>query len=129
MHDKLLIFDFNFKIQIEEKYNEKKRKFVDSSESFQSELKKHCDPAVTEEKYKDMIKEQMEKLKKEKEERKNAPTPPPTEAAPENDRQVLQPVEKPEEMETTEKPVLEDMKESETPRGPPNVTVTNREGN
>ena len=38
--------------QIEETYNAKKTKFLDSSEEFNKELKKHCVPAVDESKYK-----------------------------------------------------------------------------
>ena len=38
--------------QIEETYNAKKTKFLDSSEEFNKELKKHCVPAVDDTKYK-----------------------------------------------------------------------------
>ena len=38
--------------QIEETYNAKKKKFEESSEEFNKELKKHCVPAVDESKYK-----------------------------------------------------------------------------
>ena len=38
--------------QIEETYNAKKTKFLDSSEEFNKELKKHCVPAVDDAKYK-----------------------------------------------------------------------------
>jgi len=43
MHQKKLETELT---QIEEKYEAKKRKFVDSSEGFQRELKKHCVKAV-----------------------------------------------------------------------------------
>ena len=55
--------------QIEETYNSKKKKFMESSEEFSKELKKHCVPAVDEAKYKEMVAEQLEKLKTEREER------------------------------------------------------------
>ena len=41
--------------QIEETYNAKKTKFLDSSEEFNKELKKHCVPAVDDAKYKGRI--------------------------------------------------------------------------
>jgi len=84
--------------QIEETYNAKKKKFVDSSEEFSKELKKHCVQAVDEAKYKEMVVEQLEKLKAEREERARAgaSTPPspaqPTE--PIDTRNILQPVER-----------------------------------
>jgi len=84
--------------QIEETYNAKKKKFLESSEEFNQQLKKHCVQAVDEVKYKEMVKEQLEKLKAEKEERARdgactPPSPaPPTE--PTDTRIVLQPVER-----------------------------------
>merc|ERR1711978_553863 len=60
--------------QIEETYNAKKKKFLESNK----ELRKHCVQAVDETKYKEMVAEQLEKLRAEREERARAgaPTPP-----------------------------------------------------
>eukprot|EP00092_Neocalanus_flemingeri_P016968 GFUD01018353.1.p1 GENE.GFUD01018353.1~~GFUD01018353.1.p1 ORF type:complete len:638 (+),score=215.62 GFUD01018353.1:62-1915(+) len=95
MHQKKLEAELT---TIEEKYDNKKRKFLESSEEFQEELKKHCVKAVDEEKYQEMVAEQLEKLRTERAERARAgaPTPPfPTAPAdPVDTRQVLQPVEK-----------------------------------
>ena len=80
--------------QIEETYNAKKKKFLESSEEFNKELRKHCVQAVDETKYKEMVAEQLEKLRAEREERARAgaPTPPspamPTEPA--DTRHILQ---------------------------------------
>uniref|UniRef100_A0A336MHB6 CSON015531 protein n=1 Tax=Culicoides sonorensis TaxID=179676 RepID=A0A336MHB6_CULSO len=52
--------------QIEEKFDSKKRKFVESSEVFQEELKRHCKPAVDDEKFKQMVERQFEILKRER---------------------------------------------------------------
>jgi len=95
MHQKKLEAELT---TIEEKYDNKKRKFLESSEEFQEELKKHCVKAVDEEKYKEMVAEQLEKLRAERAERARAgaPTPPSPSAPPDpvDTRQVLQPVEK-----------------------------------
>ena len=56
MHQKKLEAELT---QIEEKYNAKKRKFVESSDDFGKELKKHCVHAVDEAKYKEMVTEQV----------------------------------------------------------------------
>ena len=48
MHQKKLEAELT---QLEKKYDEKKRKFLDSSDDFQVELKKHCGRAVDEKKY------------------------------------------------------------------------------
>merc|ERR1719266_2907245 len=84
--------------QIEETYNAKKKKFLESSDDFNKELKKHCVPAVDETKYKEMVVEQLEKLKTEREERARAGAPTPPSPAPPTDpadtRHVLQPVER-----------------------------------
>ena len=70
MHQKRLESELT---QIEEKYHQKKSKFVETSEEFQQELKRHCSrPAVDEEKYQQMVKEQVEKIRKEREERVKA---------------------------------------------------------
>ena len=70
MHQKRLESELT---QIEDKYHQKKTKFLETSEEFQRELKRHCSrPAVDEEKYKEMVKEQVEKLRKEREERSKA---------------------------------------------------------
>merc|ERR1719323_774585 len=77
------------------------KKLVESSEEFQTELKKHCVEAVSEARYQEMVVEQLEKLKEERAERMRAGAPtPPSPAAPQDPqdtRQVLQPVEKMEE--------------------------------
>lgn len=52
--------------QIEEKFEAKKRKFVDSSEQFQEELKKHCKPAVDEDTFKKMVERQFEAMRRER---------------------------------------------------------------
>jgi len=95
MHQKKLEAELT---TIEEKYDAKKRKFMESSEEFQDELKKHCVKAVDEEKYQEMVAEQLEKLRAERLERARAgaPTPPSPSPTPDpvDTRQVLQPVEK-----------------------------------
>merc|ERR1719244_2444058 len=95
MHQKKLEAELT---TIQEKYDNKKRKFLESSEEFQVELKKHCVKAVDEEREKEMIAEQVEKLRIEREERARAGAPTPPSPAPPQDpadtRQVLQPVEK-----------------------------------
>merc|ERR1712106_75139 len=95
MHQKKLEAELT---TIEEKYDNKKRKFLESSEEFQEELKKRCVKAVDEDKYKEMVAEQLEKLRAERAERARAgaPTPPvdTTPPDPVDTRQVLQPVEK-----------------------------------
>lgn len=95
MHQKKLEAELT---TIQEKYDTKKRKFLESSEEFQVELKKHCVKAVDEEREKEMIAEQVEKLRIEREERARAGAPTPPSPAPPQDpadtRQVLQPVEK-----------------------------------
>jgi len=84
--------------QIEETYNAKKKKFEESSEEFNKELKKHCVPAVDESKYKDMVIEQLEKLKTEREERARVgattPPSPAVETEPADTRNILQPVDR-----------------------------------
>lgn len=51
---------------IEEKFDNRKRKFVESSEQFQEELKKHCKPAVDDETFQKMVERQYEMLKRER---------------------------------------------------------------
>lgn len=51
---------------IEEKFDNRKRKFVESSEQFQDELKKHCKPAVDDETFQKMVDRQYEMLKRER---------------------------------------------------------------
>merc|ERR1719266_3076546 len=98
MHQKKLEAELT---TIEEKYESKKRKFQDSSEEFQEEIQKHCVKAVDEEKYQQMIRDQLEKLRTERAERARAgavtPPSPAGPADPVDTRQVLQPVEKMEE--------------------------------
>ncbi|CAD7083665.1 unnamed protein product [Hermetia illucens] len=52
--------------QMEEKFEAKKRKLIESSEMFQEELKKHCKPAVDEETFQKMVQRQYDELKKER---------------------------------------------------------------
>lgn len=52
--------------QIEEKFEAKKMKFMESSEVFQEELKKHCKPAVDDETFQKMVERQYEALKRER---------------------------------------------------------------
>ena len=56
MHQKKLESELS---QIEEKYNAKKRKLEETSDDFGKELKKHSDFAVDDQKYKEMISEQV----------------------------------------------------------------------
>lgn len=52
--------------QIEEKYEAKKRKFVEASEVFQEELKKHCKPAVDEDAFNKMVERQYDLLRRDR---------------------------------------------------------------
>jgi SWI/SNF-related matrix-associated actin-dependent regulator of chromatin subfamily E, member 1 len=63
MHQKKLQAELQ---QIEEKFETKKRKFVESSELFQEELKKHCKPAVDEETFHKIVERQYETLKRDR---------------------------------------------------------------
>lgn len=63
MHQKKLQAELQ---QIEEKFETKKRKFVESSELFQEELKKHCKPAVDEETFQKIVERQYETLKRDR---------------------------------------------------------------
>ncbi|CRK94467.1 CLUMA_CG007973, isoform B [Clunio marinus] len=63
MHQKKLQAELQ---QIEEKFDTKKRKFVESSELFQEELKKHCKPAVDEEAFQKIVERQYEAMKRER---------------------------------------------------------------
>jgi len=95
MHQKKLEAELT---TIEEKYEGKKRKFQESSDEFQVEIKKHCVNPVDDEKYQKMVEEQVEKLRAERAERARAgASTPPSPAGPTDPvdtRQVLQPVEK-----------------------------------
>lgn len=63
MHQKKLQAELQ---QIEEKFETKKRKFVESSELFQEELKKHCKPAVDDETFQKIVERQYEAMKRER---------------------------------------------------------------
>lgn len=52
--------------QIEEKFDAKKLKFMESSEVFQEELKKHCKPAVDDETFQKMVERQYDAMKRER---------------------------------------------------------------
>ncbi len=56
MHQKKLEAELT---QIEDKYSQKKRKFLESSDDFGKELKKHCVHAVDDAKYREMVTEQV----------------------------------------------------------------------
>lgn len=63
MHQKKLQAELQ---QIEEKFETKKRKFVESSELFQEELKKHCKPAVDDKKFQEIVEKQYDAMKRER---------------------------------------------------------------
>lgn len=61
MHQKKLEDELQ---QIEEKFEAKKRKFIESSEAFQEELKKHCKPAVDDDTFSRMVERALEQLRR-----------------------------------------------------------------
>ncbi|KAK9758973.1 HMG (high mobility group) box [Popillia japonica] len=63
MHQKKLEAELQ---QIEEKFEVKKRKFMESSEQFQEELKRHCKPAVDDETFQKMVERQYDILRRER---------------------------------------------------------------
>ncbi|GAB6031943.1 hypothetical protein CHUAL_010328 [Chamberlinius hualienensis] len=63
MHQKKLVAELQ---QIEDRFDAKKRKFLESSETFQEELKKNCVKAVDPEKYKKMVNSAFEQIQKER---------------------------------------------------------------
>ena len=67
MHQKKLETELQ---QIEEKFESKKRKFLDSSTTFHDELQRTCRKPIDEEAFQLLIEQQMELLKKEREREK-----------------------------------------------------------
>ncbi|CAK1588991.1 unnamed protein product [Parnassius mnemosyne] len=61
MHQKKLEDELQ---QIEEKFEAKKRKFIESSETFQEELKKHCKPAVDDDTFQRMVERALEQMRR-----------------------------------------------------------------
>lgn len=53
-------------LQMEDKFESKKRKLIESSEVFQEELKKHCKPAVDEDTFQKMVEHQYESMRRER---------------------------------------------------------------
>lgn len=53
-------------LQMEEKFESKKRKLIESSDIFQEELKKHCKPAVDEETFHKMVDRQYDVMRRER---------------------------------------------------------------
>jgi len=74
--------------QIEEKFETKKRKFIESSELFQEELKKHCKPAVDEETFQKIVERQYEAMKRERMRAIEEQSKPPTQSKPEQEPPV-----------------------------------------
>lgn len=67
MHQKKLETELQ---QIEEKFDSKKRKFVDSSAAFQDELVKSTKKPIDDDTFQQMVEQQMELIKKEREKEK-----------------------------------------------------------
>ena len=67
MHQKKLETELQ---QIEEKFESKKRKFVDSSSTFQEDLVRTCRKPIDEEAFQLLIEQQTELIKKEREREK-----------------------------------------------------------
>lgn len=53
-------------LQMEEKFESKKRKLIESSDIFQEELRKHCKPAVDEDTFQKMVERQYEIMRRER---------------------------------------------------------------
>ncbi|CAH1103717.1 unnamed protein product [Psylliodes chrysocephalus] len=72
MHQKKLEAELQ---QIEEKFEAKKRKFVESSDQFQDELKKNCKPAVDDDTFQALVEKQYDILKRDKSKSQEVPKP------------------------------------------------------
>lgn len=71
-------------LHMEEKFDSKKRKLVESSDVFQDELRKHCRPAVDEEKFQKMVDRQYELMKSERQRQLDDPAKTTATASPVN---------------------------------------------
>uniref|UniRef100_A0A182RPU3 HMG box domain-containing protein n=1 Tax=Anopheles funestus TaxID=62324 RepID=A0A182RPU3_ANOFN len=105
---------------IEEKFETRKRKFVESSETFQDELKKHCKPAVDEETFQKMVDRQYEMMKRDRLRALEEAQKPPAQApAPAPTQQPTAGPAKADSDQTTEQAAASEASgEGDTPAGP-----------